>query len=118
MVPAMAAKSTNKGKRYTPQEKQEVIDFVHQYNAENGRGGATAASKKFGVSLLTIGSWLKKGAVGGKPGRKPRGTVAAGGAGSRTDSLRRLIDLDRKIASKRRELEELESEFQSLKAAV
>lgn len=52
-----------KGKRYTPAEKQEVVDYVNQVNAQNGRGGQSAAAKKFGVSVLTVSAWLKAAGV-------------------------------------------------------
>lgn len=57
-----------KGKRYSDEEKQEVVDFVLSHNASNGRGGQTAAAEKYGVSQLTISSWLKK--TGAKSDRK------------------------------------------------
>ncbi len=50
-----AKKATSKGKRYTDAEKAEILNFIER----QGRGGATAASKKFGVSPLTISSWRK-----------------------------------------------------------
>lgn len=52
-----------KGKRYTPAEKQEVVDYVNQVNAQNGRGGQSSAAKKFGVSVLTVSAWLKAAGV-------------------------------------------------------
>ncbi len=52
----MAAKKPSlKGKRYTDAEKAEILNFIESY----GRGGASAAAKKFGVSPLTISSWRK-----------------------------------------------------------
>jgi transposase-like protein len=56
----MSTKNTSmKGKRYTDEQKQEVVQFVEKHNQENGRGGQSAASSKFGVSQLTISGWLK-----------------------------------------------------------
>lgn len=55
-----AKKKTGKGKRYTEAEKADILQFVESH----GRGGGTAAAKKFGVSQLTISSW-KKAATGG-----------------------------------------------------
>ncbi|NLG19104.1 MAG: hypothetical protein GX556_17405 [Fibrobacter sp.] len=46
------------GKRYSDQEKKKVIDFVKRYDAENGRGGMSQASKKFKVAPLTLRAWL------------------------------------------------------------
>lgn len=114
----MASKKASKGKRYTAEEKQQIVDFVNQHNAANGRGGATAASKKFGVSQLTVGSWLKSG--GGKStasnGRKAGKAAAA--TGSRGGVLAELSKLDGVIAAKRKELDALEARFQKLKASL
>lgn len=65
----MAAKKKTTRKRYTPEEKQEVLDFVAQFNVENGRGGNKAASEKFGISPITISQWSKK-AKGGEDSTK------------------------------------------------
>lgn len=60
--PGMAnKKAATKGKRYTPDEKRKIVEFVNRYNADSRRGGASAAAKKFEVSQLSIGSWLKVG---------------------------------------------------------
>jgi transposase-like protein len=56
-----------KGKRYTAAEKQSVVDYVNQVNAEKGRGGQAAAAKKFGVSVLTVAAWLKAAGVAQAP---------------------------------------------------
>ncbi len=58
-----------KGVRYTPAEKQEVIDFAVSYNTANGRGGQSKAAEKFKISQLTVANWLK-GAGVAKPGKK------------------------------------------------
>lgn len=47
------------GVRYSPEKKQEVVDFVLSYNAANGRGGQNQAAKKFDLSVLTVSAWLK-----------------------------------------------------------
>lgn len=72
----MATKTKTTGKRYSPEERKQIIDFVHQYNTDNGRGGATTASKKYGVSLLTIGNWMKKAGSPAKPGKKIKPAAA------------------------------------------
>lgn len=54
----MPAKKT--AKRYTEEEKVEILAFTSQYNAEHGRGGQTAAVKKYGVTALTLNAWSKK----------------------------------------------------------
>ena len=132
----MASKKSKKGKRYTDEEKQVIIDFVNDYNTANGRGGAANASKKFGVSQLTVGSWLKKGKGGAKKkvkavavkkatkgtrrGRPPgsKAKVATAAAGGRSEVLAALSAADKEIAAKRKELAALEAKFEKLKAAL
>jgi len=58
-----AKKKANKGKRYSEAEKAEIL----QWADAQGRGGQTKASKKFGVSPLTISNW-RKAAGGGEIG--------------------------------------------------
>lgn len=122
----MASKKTAKGKRYSVEEKQEIIDYVAKVNAEKGRGGQTEASKKFGVSPLTISTWIKQGGAkkGGKPGRKPgrkpgkKAAAPRGSSGNVGAVLDRLASLDAKISAKRQELSDLETEFQNLKNSL
>lgn len=112
----MASKKASKGKRYTAEEKPQVVDFVNQHNAANGRGGATAASKKFGVSQLTVASWLKSsGGAAVANGRKGRRTAAAR---NRSGALAELSKLDSVIAAKRKELDALEARFEKLKEGL
>ena len=68
-------KSPATGVRYTDAQKQEVVDFLVQYNSKNGRGGQSAASKKFNVTPLTISTWLK--AAGVAPAAKKAAKKAA-----------------------------------------
>ncbi|MEK7954309.1 hypothetical protein [Luteolibacter soli] len=111
----MAAKKATKGKRYTVEEKQSVVDFVNSYNEANGRGGLTAAVKKFGTSALTISAWVKRtGGASVGNGRK----AAKSAAGGRSGVLAELSKLDGVIAAKRKELDALEARFQKLKASL
>jgi transposase-like protein len=111
-------KPAPKGKRYTADEKQAVVDFVNNHNAENGRGGVTAAVKKFGATALTIASWVKAGSGAGKAS-KGRGASSASAASSkRGNVLKELSKLDGIIAMKRRELDALEARFQKLKESL
>lgn len=81
-----AKKKATKGKRYTDTEKTEILQFVESH----GRGGGTAAAKKFGVSQLTISSWKKKAGGAAKPA-KASGTV------ERDDVLRNLAQKGFKV---------------------
>ena len=56
-------KGSLQGKRYTDAEKKDVVDFVVAVNTSKGRGGLSAATQKFGISPLSISSWLKKSGV-------------------------------------------------------
>lgn len=117
----MASKpSASKGKRYSAAEKKEIIDFVDQVNTEKGRGGQSAASKKFGISPLTISSWLKKGAGAegaAKAGRKTPKKAARQG-GRRASVLDQLASLDAEIRQRRIEIDDLEAKFQKLKDSL
>jgi len=64
----MAAKkaASKKGKRYNAAEKAEILSFVEQL----GRGGATQAAKKYGISPLTLSNWKK---ASGTSARKVKG---------------------------------------------
>lgn len=45
-------------KRYDQRTKEKVVSFVKQYNAKHGRGGQSAAVKKFSINPITVRSWL------------------------------------------------------------
>lgn len=67
----MATKKGNTGKRYTEEQKQAILAFVNS----QGRGGISAATRKFGVSYIALKRWMNPGAARGKAGRpaKARG---------------------------------------------
>lgn len=52
------------GKRYGQGEKRKILEFVHV----QGRGGISAACKKFGVSYIALRRWMN--ASGIPSGRK------------------------------------------------
>ena len=124
----MASKKTKKrvpraigkgkrGARYTTAQKQQVVDFVHDYNAKHGRGGQSQAAKKFELSVLTVASWLRSpklvvSAKAGKPGSMPAGINA------KVASLIEVSDQLRKAESEvtrlRAKYDELRSSIQSL----
>jgi transposase-like protein len=60
---ARGRKKGNTGKRYTEEQKREILDFV----ASQGRGGITAAGRKYGVSYIALRRWMN-GAGGGRKG--------------------------------------------------
>lgn len=139
---ALKEGDTTKGIRYTDEQKQEVTDFVVSYNAANGgRGGPSNAAKKFNVSVLTVGAWLKRaGLKDSKKSSKPskavkstKATPAASAASanktgsaapSASDSsgfdakLNALQALRKQIASAEADLVSMNAKFTALKAAL
>lgn len=75
------------GTRYTPEAKQTVVDFVKDFNATNGRGGMTAAARKFGITPLTITAWVNR--LGGKT--PPAASAAA--------LIKKVAQLEAQVAS-------------------
>ena len=65
--------------KYDEKTKDEVVAFIRQYNQENGRGGQSAAVKKWNLNAVTVKSWLGKAGVEtpGRGGKKKRGTGKA-----------------------------------------
>jgi transposase-like protein len=99
-----------RGKRYTAEEKSKIISFVESHNAANGRGGQSAAAKKFGVSQLTVAGWLK-GAGGTGRGK-------SGGKGSMQNKLATLLTLGQDIAKLDKELTAKRAKFEAIKASL
>jgi len=103
-----------KGRRYTTKEKAEIIAFVDKVNSEKGRGGQSAASKKYKISPLTISSWIRSGIGGGSISANGAVSVA-GPIGKKLSKLQALHD---QIARAEKELGKLKSQFNSLKSAL
>ncbi len=120
--------------RYTAEEKQGVVDFVTNYNLVNGRGGQSSAAAKYGISPLTVMSWLKA-AGAPKPGKKikdgssakapkaPKASKAAkapkaakGGAFS--SKLEALVGMNKQIEKAEKELVSLKAKFAVLKGSL
>src|SRR6478736_8317244 len=71
-------KASTKGVRYTDTQKKEVVDFAVNYNTTHGRGGQSKAAEKFGISQITIASWLKAAGTPSKAAAKaPKAPKAA-----------------------------------------
>ena len=134
--------------RYDQKTKDEVIAFIQSYNQEKGRGGQSAAVKKWDLNPVTVKSWLskagvetpgrggkKKKAKAGKPGRpakaakagrKPgRPAKAAAGKPGRKPGRKPAIagagDLAvtlNRMVAIRSEIASLESEYAKLKAIL
>jgi transposase len=125
-----ASAKTKLGSRYTDEQKKEVTDFVVAYNEANGRGGPSTASKKFGISPLTVVAWLKavgvngsnksskKGAKAAAPVKAAKAAKVSAASGSIGDKLNSLLALSKQIASAEADLAQLQAKFSSLKASL
>lgn len=125
------AGASARSSRYTDEQKQEVVDFVVAYNEANGRGGASTASKKFGVAPLSINAWLNAAGASSprnkKGGAKKAGRYVAPGKAAKATSkvgsdlnskLAALLDLSKQIERAESELDDLKAEFASLKSSL
>jgi len=126
--------------KYDQKTKDEVIAFIKKHNEDNGRGGQSAAVKKWKLNSVTVKSWLEKAGVdtpgrggkkkrkpgrppkvvtedkprlkpGRKPGFKPGPKPAVAAVGDLAGMLNRLLAIRNEIAS-------LESEYGNLKTKL
>ena len=107
---AKTAKTQGRGKRYSNTEKAKILTFVDSHDAEKGRGGAAAASRKFKISQLTIGNW-RRAAGSPSPSRKSK-------TGDISKVLKRLGDIHKKMAKVEEELGTLRKEYAALKGQL
>jgi len=98
----------SKAKRYTKEEKEEVLAFVAEKNSSTGRGGVAAAAREFKISQLTIASWVKKA-------NGLNTTLSPKKLNTTADKLRRLAEISEIIDAKKAELDQLQAEFNKLK---
>lgn len=99
-----------KRKRYTDKEKQKIVNFVNEHNAQNGRGGQAAASEKYKVSVLSIGKWLKDGSPASKKTTAGKTKVATKPK-SLTATLNRMTAIQEKIDALNAEFEVLKKQL-------
>lgn len=104
------ADNERRGKRYSQKEKAEILTFVDQHNAENGRGGAAAASREFNVSQLTIGNWLKDAGSPSPRRKKSPEDISK--------VLSRLGEIHSAMAKQEDSLDKLRKEYAALKAQL
>ncbi|WP_035603653.1 hypothetical protein [Haloferula sp. BvORR071] len=108
---ASRKKNSPKARRYTLKEKEDILRYVESVNAKQGRGGQTAAVKKYGISALTISTWLRgngNGAVAHLNGN----TKGVGGV------IAKLAALHSEIIAKEKQLAAMQAEFAKLKASI
>lgn len=102
----------SKGRRYTEEEKANIIAQVEKVNASKGRGGQTAAAKKFGISMLTISNWMKKSPAAAKRGTGKSKSKSVNGA------LAKLAGLHSQIEAKQKEIAKLRQQFDVVKRSL
>lgn len=129
--PAKSAGASKMGVRYSPEQKQEVVKFVQDFNAANGRGGQSRAADKFKLSVLTVSAWLK--AAGVKGGKAPKaakvskkaakGAVvkAAKSAAAPTGlaaKVASLVNISEQVNQAEKELEKLYAKHDAIMASI
>ena len=102
-------------KRYTEEQKNEILAFIEKHNTENGRGGQTVAIKKFGVTAATLAAWGKKsGKKAKKAGKAAKKTRNPSKLWERLNVVKSEIAKAEKLLAKlNREAKELRKEIRS-----
>ncbi|MDF1816463.1 MAG: hypothetical protein P1V20_29955 [Verrucomicrobiales bacterium] len=105
-----------RGKRYTEEERQKVIDFARAHDKKNGRGGKAAAAKKFGVNINSVMNWMSssnqpKVARSTKPAAPAKSTASPVKTGNKVDMLEKLIQIQKKIDGLNEEYESIKSKL-------
>ncbi len=65
------------GNRYSKAEKADIVKFVEDYDAKNGRGGIATAQRKFKVSYIALRNWIAGSNIGSKKSGAGVGAVLA-----------------------------------------
>ncbi len=107
---ASRKKNPSKARRYSVKEKEEILRYVESVNSKQGRGGQTAAVKKYGISALTISTWLRNQGTS-----LPNGRASSNGTGG---VIAKLGNLYAEIVSKEKELSSLRAQFDKLKSSI
>lgn len=110
---AVSPTTSKKGVRYSPEYKQEVVDFVEAYNASNGRGGQSHAAKKYNLSVLTVSSWLKSTGAKGSSKSSKSGSSTALNA-----KFASLIEVSDQLRQAERDTEKLRAKYDALRASI
>ena len=103
-----ASVNASKGRRYSKEERREVLSFVREFDTLNGRGGIAAAIRKFGIPRLTIGKRRTKEGV------LPPATLSTGNPKRQLEVLNRMVVITQKIASLEQELSALRLEYKRI----
>ena len=114
--------------RYDQKTKDEVVSFIQKFNEENGRGGQSAAAKKWNLNPITVKAWMEKAGVAspGKTAKKKKKRKPASSANGSTKTtagrtttvpksvsgaLKRMVEIQEKIES-------LQGEYEKLKKSL
>lgn len=100
---------SSRSRHYSPAERAEVVAYVHKFNSEKGRGGQSAASRKFKVSKLTVTLWLKHAAQHG---------IVDGEADLTGLKLADMVLLHQRIRKTTKEIAKLRAKFDELKESI
>ena len=95
-----------KGRRYTVEERAEVIRHVEEHNQTHGRGGMASAARRFGITPLTISNWLN------------RRSAPVSNSNSIEDVLTEIGEVNREIVAKEEELRVLKRRYAQLKSKL
>lgn len=104
-----------RGARYESSQKAKVVDFVNEYNATHGRGGQSQAAKHFGLSVLTVASWLRSPHIAGSKALAVKGGSVPAGLNAKFASLIEVSDQLRKLES---EAARLRAKYDTLRASI
>ncbi|MAS94519.1 MAG: hypothetical protein CMO55_15070 [Verrucomicrobiales bacterium] len=103
-------------KRYDQRTKEKVVSFVKGYNAEHGRGGQSAAVKKFSINPITVRSWLDNIDSSAAPSSKKKNSGKTGTKRKlNDDSVIGVLERMQKIQA---EIKRLQTEYERLKASI
>jgi transposase-like protein len=92
----LATKKGNTGKRYTDEQKKQILEFVQS----RGRGGISEATRKFGVSYIALKRWMGGGPKSsGRVGRPPKAKAGLDGRTQRkvNTALKTLKSIDKQV---------------------
>jgi hypothetical protein len=105
-------------KTFSPDKRNEILTYIKKFDEKHGRGGQSAAARKFKVSRVAINHWLKpaapavqlqsqRGRMGGSVAPKEymqtidKSLSAFTSLGKTIDKFRRALEQEKaKISSK------------------
>jgi transposase-like protein len=96
-----------KAKRYSDAKKKEILDFVES----QGRGGQSAAVKKFKVSPITINAWKRKAA-----GDQVGNGLVSKGSSKELKAVQELASILTEMEATEAQLANLKKRYQKLKS--